>query len=298
MRSFFISGVQRSGTTLLATMLGKHPEIDLDGFSVAFRLITCFRNYELVLPDNLEHSREAILSWLIQNDYKGRLAQLLDYEHLDQYTNVRDLLRTSIQRRLDQQQKTVWGDKAPNLQHFATDLFTLLPETKIIHIVRDGRATANSFARRAYKNLYLSAQEWVDGNISGMVCQEWVGKEQLLIIHYEDLLQQPETSIRSVCDFLGLPFHEAMLDLRQGSTPEQEAKQYVKSKFDLKKINQYQTQLTPHQIRKIEQIQGPLLKKLGYTLQFEHSPKAFQQLSIGRRIWLNQKDNLRNLFRK
>ena len=46
MKSFFIAGVQRSGTTLLSVLLDNHPAVDLDGFSKAFRLITCFKNHE------------------------------------------------------------------------------------------------------------------------------------------------------------------------------------------------------------------------------------------------------------
>lgn len=297
MKTFFIAGVQRSGTTLLSVILSKHPEIYLDGYSVAFRLISCFNNYSMVLPDNAQYSRKELLTWLIENDYRGRLAGLLDYENIDQYPNIRALIEASIQQRLDQNQKAVWGDKAPNLQHYLSDILRLMPETKIIHIIRDGRATAFSFAQRAYKNIYLAAQEWVDGNVLAFSNQELIGRDNYQIIYYEDLLRNPEKTIQAVCSFLDIDFHPEMLKLNDGQSSEEEAQNYVKSTFDQSKIDQYKNQLSPKVIKKIEQIQGPMLKKMGYPLHHDHQVKDFQYLSTRRRIWLNQKDNIKKLFR-
>ena len=297
MKTFFISGVQRSGTTLLSVILSKHPEVYLDGYSVAFRLISCFNNYSMVLPDNVEHSRDELLTWLIKNDYRGRLAELLDYENIDQYPDIRSLVAASIAQRLDQHEKTVWGDKSPNLQHFLPDILRLMPETKFIHIIRDGRATAFSFAQRAYKNIYLAAQEWVDGNVLAFTNQDLIGQANYQIIYYEDLLRNPEKTIKSVCSFLEIDFHPKMLELNEGQSSEEEAKNYVKSTFDQSKIDQYKKQLSPKEIKKIERIQGPLLKKMGYPLHHDHQAKDFRYLSTRRRIWLNQKDSFKKLFR-
>ena len=51
---------------------------------------------------------------------------------------------------------------------FVPDLLALIPDAKIIHIIRDGRATALSHANRTKKNIYLAAQEWVEGNIMAL----------------------------------------------------------------------------------------------------------------------------------
>lgn len=293
MKSFFIAGVQRSGTTLLSVLLDNHPMVDLDGFSKAFRLITCFKNYEKVLPLNLQHAEAEILKWKIKTDYKGRLAAFLDYENLDKYADFRAMIQASITTHLAKNGKQVWGDKSPNLQYYVMEILHLIPSAKIIHIVRDGRATAYSNSTRAHQDILLAAQAWVKGNVVALSNQQLVGKDQYLIVKYEDLLAFPEKTMREVCQFLELPFDEKMLDLTNGN----DEKNYVKSTFDTSKIHQFKKQISPKNIRKIESIQSPLLQKMGYELIFPETLNQAKPLSLYQQIFLRQKDNVKMLFR-
>ncbi|MEM1318941.1 MAG: sulfotransferase [Bacteroidota bacterium] len=295
MNAFFIAGVQRSGTTLLSVILSKHPDIYLDGYSRAFRIITCFNGYYDVLPHNLQHRKEELLAWMIENDYKGMLAELLDYKNIDQYPDIRSLLRASLDQHLKKEGKRLWGDKSPNLQHFIPDLLMLMPEARIIHMVRDGRANAYSFVNRAHKSLSLSAQEWVNGNIFGLANQHLIGAEQYKLVKYEDLLQEPEATVRDVCDFLDVPFAPEMMDLSDDQVPEEQ--RYVKSSFDASKINRYAEVLTPKQIKKIEGLQAPLLKHFGYELHFPEMLSKYRPLSLARKIFLLLSEHWRHIFR-
>ncbi len=290
MQIFFIGGSQRSGTTLLSVMLSKHPEIDIDGDSIAFRMVSCFGYYKDVLPYNLDHSRAAIQSWLIEQDYKGRLAELIDPKNLEAFPDARAALEHGIARRIQQRGKTVFGDKSPNIEHFMADLLTLLPEAKFIHLVRDGRAVCASRSRRAGKNLYLAAQEWVDGNIIGLSNQAMIGKDRYQMIRYEDLLQKPEATMREICQFLDLPYDPSTI--KEDQTANEGS--YVKSSLDLSKIDNYRQQLSNREIAKIEKIQGQLLHRFGYSLV--HPGKPAKPLSMARRIWYNQTDNVKQLF--
>lgn len=296
MKPFFIAGVQRSGTTLLSVLLGKHGAIYLGDSAVIFRLMTCFKNYAEILPHNLKYNQDEVLAWLIKNDHKGKLKDLLDYENIGQYSNIKDLIHQSIRQKLTKENAQIFGDKAPNLQHYIPDLLMLFPEAKIIHIIRDGRAVAHSMNRRAYKDLKLSAQSWVDGNILALANQKILGTDQYKLVFYEHLLEKPAEVARELCDFLKIPFEENMLQLNQKNV-ESESKQYVKSNFDTSKIKDYQKQLSAKQIRKIERIQGPLLRKFGYELMNEYEEKYFRQLSVFQRIVLNTKDNFKLLFK-
>ena len=291
---FFIVGVQRSGTTLLQKLLSKHPEVLMQKRSIAFRIITCFKNLYDLLPFNVQHNEKEILQWLVENDEKGRLAELIDFQNIGQYENIRAWIKQSIFKKLAQNGKKVWGDKSPNLQHYINDLMLLIPEAKILHIVRDGRANAYSMSSRSYKNLALSAQQWVDGNIFGLVNQNILGSENYKMLPYEKLLIDPQKELRSVCDFLEIPFSEAMLDLSDDQRAEE--KRYVKSFFDTSKIDTWKKKISPKEIKQVESIQGPLLEKLGYQLTIH--PNNFKILSLRKRIFLNQKDNLKLLFKR
>lgn len=287
---FFIVGVQRSGTTLLQTMLGNHPAILMEPRSIAFRMITCFKNLYDLLPYNIQHDRQAFTRWLIQNDEQGRLAALIDYEQIAKYDTIQDLIRSSIQQKIIKQGKQIWGDKSPNLQHYLSDLLLLIPTAKIIHIIRDGRANALSISKRSHKHLALSAQQWVDGNIAGLVHQQILGTSKYQVIQYEQLLKHPEKTLQQVCTFLDLPFSSQMLQLPT------ESKSYISSFLDTSKIDAWKKQLSKKQIQQIEGIQGHLLKNLAYLL--EYPQVTSKNLTLRRRILLNQRDNIRLLFKK
>ncbi|MFK7809337.1 MAG: sulfotransferase [Saprospiraceae bacterium] len=292
---FFIVGCQRSGTTLLSVLFEKHPHIYMERKVMAFRLITCFDNLYELLPLNLKHNRKEFIKWLIENDLQGRLKELIDLEHLATYDNVRELIKGSIEKKLKTEGKVIWGDKAPNGQHFINDLLKLIPEAKFIHIIRDGRANAYSMSTRAYQSLALSAQLWVDGNIQALVNQQLIGKEQYKFVHYENLLREPEKEVRAICSFLQIPYNASMLDLEDQQLQKEES--YVKSFFDISKIDKWKQQLTDRETRIIENIQGPLLKELGYELAISKEQLSFKYLSVGRRFYLQMKDNFKQLFR-
>jgi len=295
MNTFFITGVQRSGTTLLSVLLGKHPDILFERRSIAFRIISCFKSLYDILPYNLKEDKKEFLKWLINNDAKGRLAELIKTEGLESNDNIVDLIQHSIDLKLKEQGKVLWGDKSPNLEYFFNDIKLLMPESKVLHIIRDGRAVAYSMSTRSSRNLLLSAQKWVDGNIQALVNQQIAGKEKYKIIHYEALLQQPEEILRSVCEFLNIRFDSQILNPDDDSVDEN--KKYVKSNFDQMKINKWKEQLTKKEIFKIEKIQGPLLQQLGYILETPLDELDHKPLSVWQRIRYNQTDNFRTLFR-
>lgn len=295
MNTFFITGVQRSGTTLLSVLLSNHPDILLERRSIAFRIITCFKSLYDIMPYNLKEDRNEFLKWLIENDYKGRLAELLKTEILESDKSIVDFIQESVDLKLKKENKKIWGDKSPNLEFYFNDMELLMPKAKMLHIVRDGRAVAYSMSTRSSRNLLLSAQKWVDGNIQALVNQEIAGKERYKIIHYETLLKEPEETLRSVCEFLNIPFDLSVLNTDDEEIDEN--KKYVKSDFDQSKINKWKQQLTPKEIFKIEKIQGPLLQRLGYSLETASEKYKHKPLSVWQKIRYNQADSFRALFR-
>lgn len=295
MKTFFIVGAQRSGTTLLSVMMGQHPEIFMEDRSVAFRLISVFKNAEEVLPYNLEVDRNEFYQWLIRNDYKGRIDALLKTEEIKRFPAVRALIESSISQRLQEHQCTYWADKAPNLQVFLPDLLMLIPDAKIIHIVRDGRANAYSIARRSYQHLLWSAQHWVDMNVAGLINRDLIGADRYHLVLYEQLLQEPEKTLEQVCEFLQLTYSDQMLQWSEGTVAED--KRYVKSTLDTEKIDRYRAEISMRQLRAIERIQGPLLRELGYELISNPAPDDFRPLSLGRQILYHQWSNFKMLFR-
>jgi len=294
--TLFIVGVQRSGTTLLASLLNNHPDITVAQKATGFRIVTAINNMYDVWPHNLQFEKEVILKWLIENDVNDRLRELLDLENFANYTTIQELLAGSIQKKLVSNGKQLWVDKAPNLQHYVNDVALLMPRAKFLHIVRDGRANADSMSRRSYRHLKLSAQHWLDGNVQGVVNQQIMGSDHYLIIRYEDLLAQPEATLRTVCDFVGVDFKVAMLTPDSKDVPEEQ--QYVKSFLDTSKIDSWRKKRSAKEIEQMETIQGGLLHTFGYTLNHPALAKSAKPLRLRSRIYYNQADSFRALFRR
>lgn len=291
MTTFFIAGTQRSGTTLLSVMLGRHPEIDIDGNALGYRFTSVVKLHEETVAYNPERSWAELQGWLIEQDYKGRLAEFLDLQQLAQHQHMRGAIAHGIANRLQQNGKSVFGDKVPDMEHFIPQLLMLVPEAKIIHVVRDGRASAESKARRAQKKLMLAAQEWVESTALGIHYEGTLGSNCYKLVRYEDLLQQPEQTARELCDFLGLSFDAAMLE-----SGEAQENAYVKSTLDIGKIDGYKKRLSTGALRNIERLQAPLLQRFGYELHFSDSLQKHAPMRIGKRIRLSLLNQLKQLF--
>ncbi len=129
--------------------------------------------------------------------------------------SVRDVVAGIFEHNARGQGKSRWGDKTP---YYALHLDTLLewwPDARIIHLVRDGRDVALSLFGRAHDfsayNIYYAAQYWqkyVD------VCRakgRTLPAGQYLELRYEDVLNDKDAAMRTVCAFLGEqpPAHDA-----------------------------------------------------------------------------------------
>ena len=117
----------------------------------------------------------------------------------------------------------VWGSAfgidtlidSSKIVHKAVALKQFAPQKiKVIFLTRDGRGVFHSRlssgfshdeALRGWRRYNLRAQKLLPRHFD---------QTQLLRLKYEDLVEQPEQSTRRVCEFLSIPFEEAMLTLQ------------------------------------------------------------------------------------
>jgi len=145
MQPVFIGGCDRSGTTMLGAMLGSHSEclcvpeaqfiIDiLKGGEVDSQQA----NPAQVLKRIASHPRFGL--WAIRIEAGEWFAE-------DQGVAYADIIEKVVQKYGRKHAKVsarLWVDHTPsNLKHTAT-LFSIFPEARMIHMMRDGRAVAAS----------------------------------------------------------------------------------------------------------------------------------------------------------
>ena len=293
---FFIIGVPRSGTTLLSILLNNHSEVFIDALSVGRRMVLCYEKYLHYFA--LEPGADPIklLEKIFEKDNRGDIRSVVDYKNIDQYESVQDLFYKSVAAQAKAAGKKHWGDKTPLLINHMPEILQLFPDAKFIHMVRDARPNALSLMKRQYTDLRLSAQQWKEENAHALVHQHVIGEDQFKVVRYEDLLQDTESVLQAVCDYLQISFEPSMID------PEKDAStldpnSYVKPKIDASKVESWKKEMSAKQIKQVEEISGDLMDRFGYKLESGVAPAKAKSLSYSRRIRLHQKDLFVNLFR-
>lgn len=205
----FVVGVGRSGTTLLRLMLDAHPEL-------AIPAETHF------VPDLLEAGARGTgaeqlcdlivgaRNWgdfaLEEEALRERIAALPD-------SGPAHVLRAFYSLYSERQGKSRWGDKTPGYVKDMRTIAKALPESRFVHLIRDGRDVALSRRRRgmgAGKPLAETAGLW-RRRIELARHQAKRLRGRYLELRYEDLVTETEPRLRTVCEFCELDYDPAML---------------------------------------------------------------------------------------
>lgn len=200
----FIIGMPRAGSTLVEQILGSHPLVEG----------TAELPDVIVLARELEEGPEGGPgAW---RNYPEMLADLSsdDFRRLGETY----LERTRIQRKTD---RPFFTDKMPNNWIHAGLIRLMLPNAKIIDARRHPLACGFS----NFKQHYARGQEFsYDLEHFGRYYRDYVRLMAHLdavapgTVHrviYERLLASPEEQIRSLLDYLGLPFDKACLNFHE-----------------------------------------------------------------------------------
>jgi Sulfotransferase family len=273
MPAFFIVGSARSGTTLLRVMLNAHSEIAVPPES---RFIT-----ELYDGDEVEAD-----AWLERLAAHQRFqAWNLPIEEVRARLDGR-AARVPYPRAVDaafsafaaHRGKSKCGDKTPRYIEDIPLLARLFPEARFVHMVRDGRDVAMSYADVPFgpKTVARVARLWSERVARGMEAGSAI-PDRYWEISYEDFVAHPEAKMKSVCGFIGIEFEDDMLDYAHRARSEvlPRAARYnprVMSN-DIIARRSWRRDMPAFQVEVFESIAGDMLEHLGYERRFPR-PRA------------------------
>ncbi len=247
MVDFLVYGALRSGTTVFRLMLNAHPDLHNPGEADflfdhvhrtggqaeapwrydtrALRLDRVFRRSGLHTP------------WEREGTSRNGAANLQAL--LAQFRRCPDeLLSLNVHRHIDK-------------------IVELLPEVKIIHLLRDPRDVARSCIGMGWAGRpHYGVQGWIDTERAWDRIASKLAPEMVLEVRYEQLIADTEGSLRAVCAFLGVPFDAAMLGYHKNTN-------YAAP--DTRLIDQWRTALSERDLGLIEAGLGPLLAARGYA---------------------------------
>jgi Sulfotransferase family len=145
-------------------------------------------------------------------------AAVQQYEIIDKkpYSELVDSLRTAAS---DSEYKTRWVDQTPEYSLHICGLRKLFSSALFIHIVRDVDSVVRSmlnFHRVAGTHLAANEEEaykyWLRTVRACLKAEEAYGPRGVYRLHYTALLENPESTVRSLLDFLGEPYSAECLE--------------------------------------------------------------------------------------
>lgn len=113
-----------------------------------------------------------------------------------------------LQQQAIAERKPVLVEKTPRHIYSIPRMRRIVPDARFILMIRDGRDVAASLGKRFGGNFEVGFRRWVDDN---KFLHAELGKPDVMLLRYEDLVTAPESSLRAVCEFLGVKFRPEML---------------------------------------------------------------------------------------
>lgn len=279
----FIVGTPRSGTTLLAKILGRHPEIFMSGETHYFMDIYARQAEIGDLSDTASRNRlwdrltdlyarynepedQSRIDLLLQDDAtSGKLRQSLH--------GYDSAFRCFMNLQTEYEGKRRWGNNAPKDLFYVDEIRKVFPGAKFLVCSRDIRdflgsyknkwkVTSHEQVKRLQKLYHPVVTSFLWKASMNLVpsLQHRLGGENVKIVSYERLVSESEKTLREVCQFLGETFYEDMLDVRFNNSSDVTRTRGISSTS----MGRWKERLTNEEIWIAQRIGGNEMVKLGY----------------------------------
>lgn len=264
----FVGGCDRSGTTLLGSLLG----------SCEGCLATPESQFKAELAPYREGGGRDGGGQLDDPDRAVRTHwrfRLWNVPYRDRDTPSRDL-RQAVLRAVDdyaaahdRPAPTRWIDHTPNNLRHAPLLQTWFPEARFVHVVRDPRAVAASVLPLDWgpNTPERAAQWWLRQVAPCLAAELRLGPERIVRVRFEELVRSPGTTLPRLASFLDLP-DLGSSDVPNGFRPPAYTgaqHRRVGGALDPSRSDAYRERLSERAIELIESVAGPTMRLLGYT---------------------------------
>lgn len=178
--------------------------------------------------------------------------------------------------------KSRWGDKTPRYVVNIPELAELFPDSRFIHLIRDGRDVALSYADVPFgpKNVAKAAELWANRVAKGIRDGRVLERGRYIEIMYKDLIDHNEGEVRDICAFVGVPFVPSMLDPEQtqkGALARADKYNPNVKAQPIKRVRSWQTDTPPEHVEIFEAVAGDLLSELGFERRYP-SPSTAARL--------------------
>jgi hypothetical protein len=217
-RRILVMGCSRSGTTLLQGLLASHPRVHtfpetgvfLKAYGMRGRLLPW-----VPLGITLGKERKALAELLSSQEAPPAGFPPLPTRRFSLSRSMKDV-GTFLDHLAAAHGKDVWVEKTPRHVFHARRIKRALPGSCCLHIVRRGEDVVASIVHRAQRfpdrfprqrDPAYGIRQW---NRSMRATWEASREPGHVVVFFEELVREVETTMRRVCDILGLEYEPAM----------------------------------------------------------------------------------------
>lgn len=213
-RPIFITGADRSGTSLTYALLASHPNISMVRRTNMWRWF--YGQYgDLADRDNFERCLTTMLRYYRLESLEPDPERIRRefWQGVPSYGRLFALFHSHHAQRLG---KARWGDKSLHTEHYTDQIIGEFPGARIIHMIRDPRDRYASVLKRyedREKGIAATTGRWV---ASARQAKRHVKRypQHYMVLRYETLAQNPEQTLRDVCTFIGEDYAPEMLTMK------------------------------------------------------------------------------------
>lgn len=293
----FVSGMSRSGTTLMVSILNAHKNISMAVESYPRYLLEpsgeqiqltaeesiyvsyILRNYNEDLVFNILSADPfknmaifaAVSTWtgLTLNEIGYILfAHFKKHHRVNSILDAFSIINATLKFKMKKEKTKIWGSKC---QSNYSDYQNAWPTSKFVYIIRNGLDILSSQKNTgSFKpDPFNLGRNWVQSYEKFLKCKNGI------IINYEKLVTEPSKTIKNLCKDLNISYDPKMLDFYKLKTPlsknhrGQLSAKRVEMPIDSSQINRWKKDLTKNEIKKFIDGAGgaDLFKK--YSLEYK-----------------------------
>ena len=279
---FFIVGSGRSGSTMLRLMLASHSRLAIP--PETWFLTALVKRFSVESPLGADEVESAVS---IMTGHYRWADMKLDAQELRRQVSrlrepyLRDLLEIVYRWHGEGEGKARWGDKTPQYIEIVPELLRMYPDARFIALFRDGRDVVKSFQNAPYGRWSLEeiTRRSRDWNAAVKSHWRWTRSEfrqRILLVRYENLVVEPEATLREICQFIGERFEPQMLSFAttvDKQVPARERKYHPKlnQSVDSHGVARWKREMSVREVFVAEAFMASHLRRLGYELCYSGS---------------------------
>lgn len=298
----WILGYERSGTTLVRSVLARSPQLavhlsephyilelfqrfgaHVDHLPAAIEFLASHRKFPAAFPRN-EGAAEG----------DAKIRALADLYAGEQRLPLSEFVLRFFRAQHDFGAHRPLVLKHPEFTYHLEMLEALFPETMIVNMLRDPRAAiSSSMARWPKASIEWRIRRWIRAVAAAEAWQQR-HPDRILTLRYEDLVREPTAALDRLCQFLGIRADPVMLAGTGGEATEVTGSASPQGGVDASPLKTWRTRLTTRQQRYIERRCGSWMATYGYR----HENPKIAPLAFGAFVVRDQAHFLSDVLRR